>query len=89
MLKLTKHDDGSIQYVSAKAIIGLSTMAGFTVVDCSSRQYLVNETPEQILAMPEMPYEMYPAMVMVPDSDSITARLMGPAEHHHGMTFIR
>lgn len=61
MLKLTRFDQEGIQYVVAKAVMGLYRGSGFTAVDCSHRQYLVNETPEQIMAMPEMQYEMYPA----------------------------
>ncbi len=63
MLKLTGcHDDRTL-YVTAKHIVGIYIeSSGLTIVDTVSHCYRVTETPEQIMAMPEMLYEIYPAL---------------------------
>jgi hypothetical protein len=82
MLKLTRFDDSPI-YVRAKCIGAIWTGdSPWTTIECGKWQHSVKETPEQILAMPEMLNELYPPMLVtkgsVPDS-----------YEPGGMTFIR
>jgi len=62
MLKLTDWEDRSTVYIAAKHICGMYRIKpASTLVDTPARSYQVKETPEQIIAMPEMQYELYPA----------------------------
>ena len=73
MLKLTDWEDRSTVYIAAKHICGMFRAEAYddkpasTLVDTAARSYQVKETPEQIMAMPEMQYEMYPAFAIAAD----------------------
>jgi hypothetical protein len=67
MLKLTiAEDEGRTVYIAATAIQSMNRGLGDsgTYVKLHGSDQWVRETPEQILAMPEMVYAMYPAMVV-------------------------
>lgn len=61
MLKLTQVGSGSV-YISPKHIASFEPAEDGTFIFTASQTYHVVETPEVILAMPEMVYEMYPMM---------------------------
>jgi hypothetical protein len=65
MLKLTLYEDKNrIVYISAKSIQAIYRGAGDygTYVEMCGMSHIVCERPEQILAMDEMVYELYPPM---------------------------
>jgi hypothetical protein len=85
MLKLTRHEngDGSPVYISAKHISAIGNfVSGATCVWTGGYSHLVCETPEQILAMPEMLNELYPPML-------VTKGAVPGSYEPGGMTFIR
>jgi hypothetical protein len=65
MLKLTLNDE-AIMYVLPRALYAMWRRAdkSFTCIQVDNAEYVVQETPEQILAMPEMQYELYPSMLV-------------------------
>jgi hypothetical protein len=66
MLKLTTVD-GIAVYISPAHISALCQYSsGKTDVRFAGGSYLVRETPDQIMAMPEMVYFLNPAMLMIP-----------------------
>lgn len=69
MLKLTlcepDYPAGSnFLYIFPRSILALQFRDKYTEIWISIRSFTVQETPEQIMAMPEMVYEMYPAMMV-------------------------
>lgn len=71
MLKLTRCEPdfpltaGPFVYVMVRFICCMEPFDHYTKVLCGGGiSYTVQETPEQIMAMPEMLYELYPPMIM-------------------------
>lgn len=65
MLKLTAyHVPQHPIYISPKAITSIFKGDDFTTVICGSTQIVVAETPEEILAMPEMLNELHPWLML-------------------------
>ncbi len=71
MLKLTLYEDNNRTiYISANSIQALYCGNGDTgtyIEMAGGFSYTVCERPEQILAMPEMMYELYPAFSLSTD----------------------
>jgi hypothetical protein len=67
MLKLTRaNPDSSVSvYIAAKYVVAMESYDhGTTAIWTVNQSYLVTETAEHIMAMPEMLNEMHPAVVM-------------------------
>lgn len=66
MLKLTSCKGGNVVYIRADhvSIIERSNVDNSTMVGANGLLVNVKETAEEIFAMPEMVYAMYPAMVV-------------------------
>ena len=80
MLKLTRFDDPARDvWIPAKAIVGLTDDHESTFVWTAPFVHRVKETLEQIMAMPEMLYEMYPAMVI--NQGSLKPMNVGSNQH--------
>lgn len=68
MLKLTRNGDQKKSlYISPKHIVAMEQYGNpsRTSIWTTSSSHVVGETVEQIMAMPEMLYEMYPAIFCV------------------------
>jgi hypothetical protein len=72
MLKLVKYLGNELRpstrdadlYIMPVQIISLESEGSRTIVLTASRSWLVDHTLDEILAMPEMQYLLYPAMVV-------------------------
>lgn len=70
MLKLTRHHPPGTLFMSAANIVALEPNGTYTrVYSAVSHQFLVKETPEQIMTMPEMQRHLNPAMLVTPQFD--------------------
>lgn len=69
MLKLTQWDGSGPQYVRPEAIKSMfwAHDENRTWINLGEASAQVKETPEEILAMPEMIYAMYPALNVAKD----------------------
>jgi hypothetical protein len=75
MLKLTLNDE-AIMYVLPRALYAMWRRAdkSFTCIQVDNAEYVVQETPEQILSMPEMAEALYPAMIVEKDGSMTPLR---------------
>lgn len=63
MLKLTAYPQGVI-YVRASSISGMSRLTALTTIRSDGFTFDVLETPEEILGMREMLYDLFPPMAL-------------------------
>jgi hypothetical protein len=90
MLKLTQTDTKTAIHVSAHGLVHNGAIWELehigSGIQIGGREFWVTETPEQILAMPEMQYALYPPMVVGTNSPDHTMGF-NPGWPHTSRTF--